>query len=424
MNIKFPPLGALICAAVMAVTAACANDAPKAPMTEAEIAERVEWVKEVEAQDFDFWRRFANPPPPGFRQPLEWYSPMALVAGGNGPYFEAGPPDTIAADALAAAGDYAMSRETQAFIVYHRGKIRYQRFMDGFHDTSAISSHSWVKTLHGILMGFTLADGDIGSLDDPIGQYVGEWRDDPRGDITVRQVLHNTSGLENPSPQGTDPYRPAIQMIDGTDVNGVILDRPIVTAPGEAFNHNNVNTQLLGIILQRATGTRFDRYLAEKLWKPAGAQRGALRKDVNYGGNIISYCCFLSAPSDWIRMAHLLMTDGRLPNGERLLPEGWVQSMLQPSTANPNYGLHIWIGHPYTELRPYVPGMPPEFANTHSEPFAVDDLFFFDGGGKVRIWISAKLDLIVLRMGYPPPQGMGFDESYIPNTIIRGIKSD
>ena len=415
------PFAQSVAIAALALSVCCSSGEIDTPLTAEQIEERVQWVAEVEAQDFDFWRRFANPPPPGFRQPLEWYSPMALVDGGIGNYFDLGEPTTITAEALAAAGDYAMERETQAFIVYHQGKIRYQRFMDGFHDTSAISSHSWVKTLHGILVGFALEDGDIGSLDDPIGGYLEEWSDDPRGEITIRQVLHNVTGLENPSPRGTDPYRPAIQMIDGTDINAVILSRPLLEEPGSSFSHNNVNTQLLGIILHRATGVRFDRYLAEKLWRPLGAQRGALRKDTNYG-NVISYCCFLSAPSDWIRVSHLLMNSGKLPDGRQLLPQGWAEAMLEPSKTNPNYGLHIWTDKEYQALRPYIPGMPPEFANTHSEPFVADDLFYFDGGGKVRIWISPKLDLIVLRMGFPPPEGMGFDEAFIPNTIIRGIK--
>ena len=404
-------------------TQTIAADSTAAPLTQTEIEERLRWVDEVEAQDFDFWRRFANPPPPGFRQSLEWYSPMALVSGGLHPFLpvaDAQDAPTIDPQAISTASDYAFERETQAFYVYHQGKVRYSRFMKGFHGTSAISSHSWVKTLHGILVGFALADGQINSLDDPVERYIDEWRGDARGRITLRQVLENATGLEVPDFRGTDPYRPAMQLIDGTDVNGVVLSRPLVSEPGKAFVHNNVNTQLLGIILQRATGVRFDQYLSDKLWRPLGAQRGALRKDSLYG-NIISYCCFLSAPADWLRMAHLMMTGGKLPDGTQLLPEGWVGVMLEPAATNPNYGLHIWIGQPYSKLRPYVPGMPPEFANTHSEPFAAEDLFFFDGGGKVRIWISPSLDLIVLRMGYPPPPGKGFDESFIPNTITRGI---
>ncbi len=393
-------------------------------MTPEQIQEKVDWVNEVEAQEFYFWRRWRDQPDAAaFRQPQWWYNPMILVDGGMQPYFpRAGENDalTISQEALKTATDWAMSRETQAFIVYHQGKIRHEAYMDGFHDTSPISSHSWVKTLHGILAGFAVADGDIESLDDPVEKYVKEWRGNPRGRITVRQVLENTTGLKPPYDNPGQPWAKGVQLVDGSDINATTLSFELEKEPGTAFAHNNPNTQLAGIVLHRATGKNFAEYLGEKLWKPMGAQRGALRKD-GLEGNVVSYCCFLSAPSDWMRVAHLLKEDGKLPDGTQLLPEGWVEQMLEGSEANPNYGFQIWIDREFQERRPYYPDMPPEFANTHSEPFAVDDIFYFDGGGKVRIWISRKLDLIVLRMGYPPPRGMGFDEAFLPNTIIRGI---
>ena len=236
----------------------------------------------------------------------------------------------------------------------------------------------------------------------------------------MRQVLENTTGLEPPFDNPGQPWSKGVQLVDGPDVWETTLSFELEKEPGTAFAHNNPNTQLAGMILHRATGKNFADYLGEKLWKPLGAQRGALRLD-GLNGNVISYCCFLSAPADWMRIAHLLKEDGKLPGGTRLLPVGWVDQMLAGSSANPNYGFQIWIDRVFQEKRPYYPDMPPQFANNHSEPFAVDDIFYLDGGGKVRIWISRKLDLIVLRMGYPPPEGMGFDESFLPNTIIRGL---
>lgn len=114
---------------------------------------------------------------------------MILVDGGLRPFLpRAGADDapTIDPEALDAATAWAMERETQALMIYHRGKIVHEAYMDGFHDTSPISSHSWVKTLHGILAGFAVADGDIASLDDPVEKYLTEWKGDPRGQITVR----------------------------------------------------------------------------------------------------------------------------------------------------------------------------------------------------------------------------------------------
>lgn len=414
---------------VAVATAALAQQpAPMPPELKAEIDRKLEWVKQIEGEDFEFWQRYANmPDSSAFRQPQQWYNPMALVDGGLAPFLPvAGPTEapTIDPKAIEAASNYAFERETQAFYVYHRGKVRHQRFMDGYTATSAISSHSWVKTLHGMVAGFALKDGAIKSLDDPIEIWITEWKDDPRGKITVRQVLHNTTGLEEPAVSEPDPRKSlAIQLVEGTDMDRVVLAHKLVHKPGTAFAHNNVNTQLMGMILRRATGKTFDKYLSEKLWQPIGAQRGALRRDKNYGGNIISYCCFLSAPADWLRIGHLLMKDGVMPDGTRVLPEGWVAEMKKGSSVNPNYGLHIWVDAKYEKFRKYTPELPDQFANTHSEPFAVDDMFYLDGGGKVRVWISPKLDLIVLRMGFPPPRGKDFDEAFMPNTVIRGIRN-
>ncbi len=402
--------------------------APMPAALKSEIDKKLEWVKQIEGDDFDFWRRYANmPDSSAFRQTQDWYNPMALVDGGLAPFLPVAAKDeapTIDPTAVDKAAAYAFERETQAFYVYHRGKIRYQRFMDGYTATSAISSHSWVKTLHGMLTGFALKDGAIKSLDQPIEDFIGEWKGDPRGKITLRQVLHNTSGLEEPDMSEADPRKSlGLQLVEGSDMDRVVLAHKLVKPPGSAFAHNNVNTQLLGMILRRATGKTFDKYLSEKLWQPIGAQRGALRKDKNYGGNIVSYCCFLSAPADWLRIAHLLMKDGVMPDGTRVLPEGWVAEMKKGSSANPNYGLHIWVDATYEKFRKYSPDLPDRFANFHSEPFEATDMFYLDGGGKVRVWISPKLDLIILRMGFPPPRGMEFDEAYMPNTIIRGIKN-
>ena len=415
-------------ATLLALGAAAAQEQPNTQMTPEEIQAKMDWVNEVEAQDFQFWRRWRDQPDQqAFRQPQTWYNPMILVDGGvSQPFFPSAGPDepaTIDPEAIAAASRYAMERETQAFMIYHKGKIRHAKFMEGFHESSPISSHSWVKTLHGIVAGFALADGDIGSLDDPIEKYIHEWKNDPRGQITVRQVLHNTTGLELPfgeRGQGPQPYAKSMQLVEGSDIYGTVLSFELANEPGRTFAHNNPNTQLAGMIIHRATGRNFAHYLGEKLWRPLGAQRGAMRLD-GVEGNVISYCCFLSAPADWMRVAHLLMNDGKLPDGTQLLPVGWVDEMLTGSEPNPNYGFQIWTDSVYMERRPYYPSMPPNFANYHSEPFAVDDLFYLDGGGKVRVWISPGLDLIVLRMGYPPPRDKGFDEAVIPNAVIRGI---
>jgi CubicO group peptidase (beta-lactamase class C family) len=401
-----------------------ATPSPLAPVTAAQLAAKKAWVAEVEGQDFYFWRRwfvFGGPAAGDqFDRPDAWYQPSAVVVGGLRPFFPVALPreQTIDPKALTAAADWAFARRTVAFYVLHRGKLQLSRFAPGMDDAGIVGGHSMTKTLAGILMGFALKDGAIKSLDEPAETYLPEWKGDKRGRITLRQLLWNVAGLEIPAPVPT-PDNKAVQLIDGSDVNKAALSFDLAVAPGTVFAHNNPTTQLLALIIERATNTKYNVYLSEKLWRPVGNVRAALRLD-RLGGNVIAYCCSQTAPSDWLRIGHLLAHDGVLPDGTRVLPAGWVAEMRKGSPVNPNYGLQIWNGSPYTPRRAYVNNTPGVGVNVHSEPFAADDLFFLDGGAKMRVWMVPSLDLVVARFGSQPEQE--FDEAYLPNTVIRGIK--
>lgn len=385
----------------------------------ASLEERRAWLESVDAQDHLFWRRFLAAPSGTFARNWSWYAPSEPVIGALQPFFPTAAQGerTIDAAALDAAADYAFARSTTVLYVLHRGRLQLARFAPGHHHESFVSGRSMTKSLAGMLAGIALAEGKLRSLDDPLGQYLQEWRDDPRGRITLRQLLHNVSGLEVPPPV-RDPANKEIRLIDGTDVRSAALAFELIRTPGEAFAHANVNTQLLALAIEHATGERYAQYLSRRLWQPLGASRAALRLDA-FDGRSLAFCCSQTAPSDWLRLGALLLADGRGPGGERILPPGWVSEMRRGSRANPNYGLHLWVGTPFTPRRPYLPDLPQVPANVHSEAFAALDLFYLDGGGKLRVWIVPSRELVVVRLGEEPREP--FDEAFIPNTIIRGI---
>ncbi len=421
MKISVTNIAVWMLAAVLLMSAAKAeND----QLTEAEINAKRLWVKEVEAENFHFWRRYFRQPQNFSEPPLEWYSPIELVPGGIRPYFEEAKwsKRTIRDDALEAALDYAKEQNSHTFIVLHQNIIQLAWFDEGMHAAATVSSHSFVKTLASILVGIAIADGEIDSIDDPIGSYVNEWKDDPRGKTTIRQALQMTSGFDlseirNMSPAVYGPFSRETQMVNGSDVDGTVLTWPYESKPGDVFAHFNPSPQLLGIVLARATGVRYTTYLSEKLWRPMGAVRGAMRLD-GIGGQPIMFCCYLSTPSDWLRLGHLLINDGRI-NGEQIIPVGWVKEMKTTSQVNPNYGYQIWVGSPPTKERKYLPTLEGMTANYHSEPFDGGDIFYMEGSSKFRMWMVPSEELVVLRMGLNPPD---MDEARLPNTILRGIK--
>ena len=117
-----------------------------------------------------------------------------------------------------------------------------------------------------------------------------------------------------------------------------------------------------------------------------------------------------------VRVGEMLMNKGVF-QGEQVLPAGWVDEMITPSKANPNYGMQIWLGTEHKEFRPYDARLE-SFANIHREPYKADDVFFMDGIGKQRIYIVPSKSLVIVRTGYNSRE---WDDSMLPNLIIEAL---
>jgi len=385
------------------------------------LEEKRKWLEAVEDGDYFYWKRVITQldSGTGWTPPESYYLPRLIVNGGEAPYFpEPSGAPTIRTEALEQAWTYALDRNSHALLVVHRGVSVAEFYAPGFHRGSLMNARSMSKSVMGILYGIAIRDEDIGSLDDAVGDYIEEWRSDAKGAITLRQLLHNVSGLEFPLDNALGGK--TSQLMNGSRMDQAALSFDANVDPGSQFIHANANTQILGIALQRATGMSFEAYLSEKLWVPMGASRAVMKQD-RIGGDAVTFCCVQGSAGDWMRLGNLLVRDGQLSDGRQVVPKGWTDEMRTASRANPNYGLHIWIGSPFVAERYYAPGIEGTAFNTHSEPFRADDLFYFDGGAKTRVWIVPSQDLVIGRFGNAPARGVTFDEVFIPNTIMNGV---
>jgi len=243
--------------------------------------------------------------------------------------------------------------------------------------------------------------------------FLVEWDTDERRDITIRHLLNMASGVEETYDFTT--RSPRMQRTMGLDIVVPNLEVGLSAAPGQVFAHFNPNSQLLGIILERATGQRFADYLSEKIWKPLGNQDGFLFLD-RPGGMVHTDCCMWTAIMDWARIGEMLRRGGTF-NGTAILPAGWVSRMTEPSAAYPNYGMQIWLGNSYEENRRYDPRMD-TFANYHSEPFLAEDLFYLDGLGKQRVYVMPSRKLVIVRVGAGDAE---WDDAWLPNHFVRAL---
>lgn len=367
--------------------------------------------------DWRFWYRWYTLPDDPGEWPASYYQPVVAIPGDPRPFFTAAPPGERSIDeaALEAAAAWAEAHNSAALLVLHKGVVQLERYWQGIGPDSLFTGRAMTRSLIPPLIAEAMADGAIGSLDDPVGRYITEWRDDPRGEITLRQLLWNASGLENAMLSGDpSPANKNSRLSLGSDFRAAALEFAFENPPGELFALSNANAQLLGIVLEAATGRPYEDYLNERLWAPMGAGAAELYFD-RPGGMPTVYCCFRATPRDWLRYGYALLTDGRV-GGEQLWPAGWVAEMTRPSPRYPNYGYQVWVGNPEGSMRPYMQGS--EQGAPHGEPIAADDVFFLEGGGYRTLYVLPQQELVILRLGYYDP---GWRTSTLPNLILAGI---
>ncbi len=364
-----------------------------------------------------YWERYTtsfltNPLDPNY----DWYKPLELVASKPGAPVPTATddenpfPDSV----LDLAVDYAASHGSDSLLIAYDGKLVLEQYWNNNDRNSLFPGHSMTNVLPAILIGQAIAEGYIESADVSVSVFLPEWDTPGKREVTIRHLLHMASGIREDL--NFSPRSMRMQRIMGTDIVAANLAVDIRRNPGEVFAHYNPNPQLLGIILERATDRRFSEYMAEKLWVPMGGRDAFLFVD-QPAGMVHTDCCIWSSIGDWIRIGELLRNKG-VYNEEQIIPEGWVDQMLKPSRANPNYGMQLWIGTYHEEYRRYDPEFE-AFANYHSAPFLADDVFFLDGLGKKRLYVIPSYKLTILRTG---PNDSNWDDSRLPNILIGALQ--
>jgi CubicO group peptidase (beta-lactamase class C family) len=363
-----------------------------------------------------YWKRWStsllgNPLDPAF----SWYDPLESVAGNFSEALPVANPaeNTVDPAVLEEGAAYAGAHHSSAFVVMHRGKIISEHYWNDFGRDTLFPAHSMTKSLPAILIGHAIADGFIESADVSASRFLPEWDTVERRGITIRHLLNMSSGIFEPLEFA--PKSGRMLRLFGLDIVAANLAADVAGEPGRQWGHFNPNSQLLGVIVERATGRRFGEYLTEKLWAPLGAHEAFMYVD-HAGGTVHTDCCMWATVEDWLRMGELLRNRGVF-NGRQLIPASWFAEMVAPAPAYVNYGMQLWLGNQYEKLRRYDPERD-TFANVHSEPYVADDVLYLDGLGKKRVYVIPSRELVILRVG---PNDDDWDDAFLPNLLTKAI---
>ncbi len=316
------------------------------------------------------------------------YTPRIVLPGRNQPPAPRESPDEEKLDvaALQAASDYAEAKQSKSLIITRHGYIVFEKYWQGSTFDTVVDSRGLGRVLAALATGAAIREKKIAWPDEPVGYLIPAWNKDPRGVITVRNLLQMSSGLGS----STSAYG-----------NTRILEMPLGAPPGTRWFDQDVDPDLLGQVIHRATGRSYADYASESIWARIGAGDASLWLD--NGGEIHVDTGFFARQSDWLRVAELLLNNGNFQGDEVISPR-WVPELLKPARSNPNYGSYVRLGqHP-------APG---------ASPYATSDVLMVEGGGN-RMWLVPSMQIAILRTGGQP--AADWDDGRIPNLVIRGAR--
>ena len=240
------------------------------------------------------------------------------------------------------------SLETFAFLIIKNDSIVYESYSDGYGTSSYSNSFSVAKSVVGILVGAALRDGKIKHIDQPVADFLPNFEGE-KSKITIRHLLTMSSGL-NWDESYTSPFSMTTEAYYGDDLPKLISKLEAIEEPGKVYNYLSGNTQLLGLIVEKATGKHLSEYAEAKLWQPMGMENDALWCLDKANGTEKAYCCINSNARDFARLGKLYLNKGNW-NGIQIVDTAFVNESTQPaSLLDPDdkqpidyYGLHWWL---------------------------------------------------------------------------------
>lgn len=294
-------------------------------------------------------------------------SPVALAAIAKQP----GVPREALARAVDALFADDGTGETRALLVLRGGEIVAERYGPGFTRGTPLIGWSMSKTITGVMIGQLVSDGRL-RLNETAPVPAWQRSGDPRGEITLRQLLQMRSGLRH-TEEATPQYESGevrMLFLDGRDDMAAYAEaQPLEAEPGKRFEYSSATTVILADLAARALTESPDPafrraavadYLRTRLFEPAGMR--SMVAEFDRAGTFIGSSMVHGTARDWAKFGEFLRNDGAV-RGAQLVPRGWIDFMKTPSPRNPGYGAHLWLNRPQPDGKEVLfPGMAPPSA--------------------------------------------------------------
>ncbi|TDU43598.1 CubicO group peptidase (beta-lactamase class C family) [Gelidibacter sediminis] len=236
---------------------------------------------------------------------------------------------------------------TVAYVIIKNDSIWFENYYDGYSENSKSNSFSMAKSYVSGLMQKAIEQGHIKSLDQPVGDFFPEFSKGTAAKMTVGDLSSMSSGT-NWDEAYYSPLSITTRAYFDDDLKKVILGLKVVDEPGQTYKYASGDTQLLAMVIEKATGKKLYNYLSESFWKPLGSEHETLWQVDSEANDLVkAYCCIASNAKDFARYGKLFKDHGRW-NGKQVLDSAFVAKSITPRFSDsPQYGYGWWLIQDY-----------------------------------------------------------------------------
>ena len=235
------------------------------------------------------------------------------------------------------------SQGTVAYVIIKNDSLIYEAYYDNYSENSKSNSFSMAKSYVCGLLGKAIMEGYIENLEQPVGDFFPKYSEGLSSKVTVGDLASMASG----SSWKENYYWPiniTAKAYYGKELEETIFGVSTVKTPGQSFEYSSGDTQLLAMVIEKATGKKLYNYLSESLWIPLESENDALWQIDSEANDLVkAYCCIASNAKDFARLGKLYKDFGRW-KGTQILDSAFVAKSIKPRFKDsPQYGYGFWL---------------------------------------------------------------------------------
>ena len=235
------------------------------------------------------------------------------------------------------------NRKTKSFLVIKNDRIVFEKYYDGYSDSGISNSFSVTKSIVVSMLWKAIMLGHIKGIEQPVSDFFDEYKVGLASKLTVGNLASMSSGMDW-SEEYYTPINITAESYFTKDLRPLMLNRKIVNEPGKSFKYLSGDTQLLGMVIEKATNSTLSDFLEKQFWNPMGGENNALWQiDSKENGMEKSYCCFSATARDFARFGKLYVNKGMWEK-TKILDSVYVNLSLKPVFENStDYGYGWWL---------------------------------------------------------------------------------